>query len=216
MRRLPVYLLLDTSGSMYGEPIESVRNGLDNLLVSLRQDPYALETAFLSVIEFNSTAVQTVPLTDLMSFQSPELKVMGTTSLGKALELLADKVASEVKTTTLEEKGDWRPLVFIFSDGRATDDLNRGTTKLQQVKLGMVVACAAGHHADRSELMKITENVVELDSADSASISAFFQWVSASISTNSQKIESGEGEAASLRDLPPPPLEINLVNLTKD
>ena len=27
MRRLPVYLLLDTSGSMYGEPIEAVKNG---------------------------------------------------------------------------------------------------------------------------------------------------------------------------------------------
>ena len=28
MRRLPVYLLLDTSGSMYGEPIEAVKNGV--------------------------------------------------------------------------------------------------------------------------------------------------------------------------------------------
>ena len=26
MRRLPVYLLLDTSGSMYGEPIEAAKN----------------------------------------------------------------------------------------------------------------------------------------------------------------------------------------------
>ncbi|MFT6974643.1 MAG: hypothetical protein ACJA0E_000631 [Bermanella sp.] len=34
MRRLPVYLLLDTSGSMYGEPIESVTNGLETLLSS--------------------------------------------------------------------------------------------------------------------------------------------------------------------------------------
>ncbi len=64
MRRLPVYLLIDTSGSMYGEPIESVKNGLQSLMSSLRQDPYALETAFLSVIEFNSEATQIVPLTD--------------------------------------------------------------------------------------------------------------------------------------------------------
>jgi len=28
MRRLPVYLLLDTSGSMKGEPIEAVRCGI--------------------------------------------------------------------------------------------------------------------------------------------------------------------------------------------
>lgn len=45
MRRLPVYLLLDTSGSMYGEPIEAVKNGVQVLVSTLRQDPYALETA---------------------------------------------------------------------------------------------------------------------------------------------------------------------------
>ncbi len=32
MRRLPVYLLLDTSGSMYGEPIAAVKNGVEMLL----------------------------------------------------------------------------------------------------------------------------------------------------------------------------------------
>ena len=32
MRRLPVYLLVDTSGSMMGEAIESVRNGLQMLV----------------------------------------------------------------------------------------------------------------------------------------------------------------------------------------
>ena len=45
MRRLPVYLVIDTSGSMYGESIESVKNGIDLLVSSLRQDPHALETA---------------------------------------------------------------------------------------------------------------------------------------------------------------------------
>lgn len=32
MRRLPVYLVLDTSGSMYGEPIEAVKNGVQTLI----------------------------------------------------------------------------------------------------------------------------------------------------------------------------------------
>ena len=52
-RRLPVYLLLDTSGSMRGEPIEAVNRGLKVLVSSLRQDPNALETAFLSIITFD-------------------------------------------------------------------------------------------------------------------------------------------------------------------
>ena len=42
MSRLPVYLLLDTSGSMSGEPIEAVKNGVQVLHSTLRKDPYAL------------------------------------------------------------------------------------------------------------------------------------------------------------------------------
>ena len=34
VRRLPVYLLLDCSGSMTGEPIESVRQGIKMLSMS--------------------------------------------------------------------------------------------------------------------------------------------------------------------------------------
>lgn len=74
MRRLPVYLLLDTSGSMYGEPIEAVKNGVQVLVSTLRSDPYALETAYLSIITFNSTAQQVTPLTELANFQAPNLE----------------------------------------------------------------------------------------------------------------------------------------------
>ena len=71
MRRLPVYLLLDTSGSMYGEPIEAVKNGVQTLISTLRGDPYALETAYISIITFNSVAQQVTPLTELSAFQQP-------------------------------------------------------------------------------------------------------------------------------------------------
>lgn len=64
MRKLPIYLLLDTSGSMHGEPIEAVKNGVEMLVSTLRNDPYALETAYLSVITFNTNAQQLVPLTE--------------------------------------------------------------------------------------------------------------------------------------------------------
>ena len=211
MRRLPVYLLLDTSGSMYGEPIEAVRNGVQTLISSLRSDPYALETAFISIITFNSTAQQITPLTELAAFQQPNIDASGCTALGEALSLLAKTIDNEIVKTTAERKGDWRPLVFIMTDGEPTDDFNVGLNEFKSRKFGMVVACAAGQGANTNTLKQITENVVQLDTADSATIKAFFKWVSASISTGSKKIEEGGINLEKMSELPPPPPEVNIV-----
>lgn len=134
MRRLPVYLLLDTSGSMHGEPIEAVKNGVQTLLSTLRQDPYALETAHVSIITFNSTAQQIVPLTDLINFSLPDLQASGTTALGDALSVVAHCIENEVQRTTVESKGDWRPLVFIMTDGAPTDDWKAGLNKFKAAR----------------------------------------------------------------------------------
>jgi len=211
MRRLPVYLVLDISGSMTGEPIEAVKNGVQVLVSTLRQDPYALETAFLSVITFDSSARQIVPLTELSMFQMPDIQATGTTSLGEALTLLANKVNTEVAKTTPEVKGDWKPLVFLMTDGEPTDNWQKGLNDFKNQKFGMVVACAAGSGANTTILKQITEVVVQLDTADSATIKAFFKWVSASVSTGSQKIEASGKDVSGLSELPPPPPEVNIV-----
>lgn len=211
MRRLPVYLLLDCSGSMYGEPIEAVKNGVQVLVSTLRQDPYALETAYLSIITFDSSAKQVTPLTELSAFQQPTIEASGCTALGEALSLLATKVDQEVTKTTPEQKGDWKPLVFIMTDGVPTDDINNGLAEFKKRKFGMVVACAAGQGADTNILKQITECVVQLDTADSATIKSFFKWVSASVSAGSMKVEETASDVNTMSELPPPPPEVNIV-----
>jgi uncharacterized protein YegL len=211
MRRLPVYLLLDTSGSMYGEPIEAVKNGVQTLISTLRSDPYALETAYISIITFNSSAQQITPLTELAAFQQPNVEASGCTVLGEALNLLSQKIDSEIKKSTTTQKGDWKPLVFIMTDGAPTDNIANGLAEFKKRKCGMVVACAAGQGANTNVLKQITENVVSLDTADSTTIKAFFKWVSASISTSSKSIEDKGSEAATMSELPPPPPEVNIV-----
>lgn len=211
MRRLPVYLLLDTSGSMSGEPIEAVKNGVQIMISSLRQNPQAIETAFLSVITFDSIAQQIIPLTDLASFQMVDITATGVTALGEALKLVAHKIDTEVQKTTTEQKGDWKPLVFIMTDGIPTDDWQSGLNEFKKSKVAFTVACAAGSGADANILKQITDNVVSLDTADSASIGKFFQWVTASIGVSSTKVEDSGKEVTGLNELPPPPAELNIV-----
>lgn len=211
MRRLPVYLLLDTSGSMSGEPIEAVKNGVQIMIGSLRQNPQAIETAFISVITFDSVARQIIPLTDLASFQMVDIKATGVTALGDGLKLVASKIDSEVAKTTTEQKGDWKPLVFIMTDGIPTDDWQAGLAEFKKRKTAFTVACAAGSGADTSILKQVTDNVVSLDTADSASIGKFFLWVTASIGVSSSKVEEAGKEVQGLNELPPPPAELNIV-----
>ena len=211
MRRLPVYLVLDVSGSMSGEPIEAVRTGVQTLVSTLRTDPYALETAYLSVILFDSQARQVVPLTELMAFQSPDIEAGSTTSLGAALRLTGQCIEREVQRSTREVKGDWKPLVFLMTDGMPNDDWKAGLADFRKTTVGLVIACAAGPGADTKVLKQITEAVVSLDTADAATISAFFRWVSASISTSSKKVDLAKSDTGGLDQLPPPPPQINLV-----
>jgi len=211
MRRLPVYLLLDTSGSMSGEPIQAVENGMQMLVSALRQDPQALEAAYLSVITFNSNANQVVPMTDLASFQMPTLNASGSTELGAALSLVTNCANKEIIKSTPEKKGDWRPLVFLMTDGEPTDNWQNGLNDFQSFRWGIVVCCAAGQGAKTSILTQICSNVVKLDTADSSSLAAFFKWVSASISTSSKSVNDGNKEVTGMNQLPPPPPEISVV-----
>lgn len=194
-----------------GEPIEAVKNGVQIMISALRQDPHAIETAHLSVITFDSSARQAVPMTDLSSFQMPDIQATGVTAMGEALRLVADCIDRDVAKTTAETKGDWKPMVFLFTDGLPTDDLDAGLNEFRKRKVACTVACAAGGGADTDVLKKITENVLKIDVMDSQSISQFFAWVTASIGVSSTSVESTGKEAVDLNDLPPPPSELNIV-----
>lgn len=194
---------------MSGEPIQAVQNGVQLMQSTLRRDPYALESAFVSVITFESDVQQIVPLTEIAKFQAPSLSAGGGTSLGEALSFVTECAEREVTKGTAEQKGDWKPLVFIMTDGCPTDDIKNGLAKFKSYKWGTVVACAV-EGADESVLLKITESVVKLSSADSNAFAAFFKWVSASISTSSKQVDAGK-DSSGFDELPPPPPEITLV-----
>lgn len=208
-RRLPVYLVLDCSGSMSGEPIEAVRQGVKALLSDLRSDPQALETAFLSVITFDSGARQVCPLTELMAFSEPNLDATGSTAMGEALKLLEQAIDKEVKKTTATQKGDWRPLVFLMTDGQPTDNWQGPADSLKARKLGNIIACGAGGGADLAPLKRITEIVVKLDNLQPDTLKQFFRWVSDSIKTTSASVQQVAADGPI--QLPPPPPQITIV-----
>ena len=184
-RRLPVYILIDTSGSMRGEPIESVKVGLSDMIASLRLDPYALETVCVSIITFDSKVEQILPLTELENLQLPDIHVpdSGATFLGAALNLMCQRYDEEVNMGSREQKGDWMPIMFVLTDGKPADLM-----------------------AYDEPLKKLTDNVFTLDTMDSNTFKKFFQWVTINVQQGGRTM--GVTDQV---ELPPPPAEVNLV-----
>jgi uncharacterized protein YegL len=183
-RRLPVYLVLDCSGSMSGEPIEATRQGMKALLSDLRSDPQALETVHLSVITFSNGASAT-PFAELGEFVEPQISANGSTDLGAALTLLERRIEFDCRKNSPTVKGDYKPLVFLMTDGGPTDSWEAPADALKAKRVGNIIACAAGSGADTTVLKRITENVVSLTSLEPNQLRNFFRWVSASVKVSS-------------------------------
>ncbi|MDR2621990.1 MAG: VWA domain-containing protein [Dysgonamonadaceae bacterium] len=197
MRRLPIYFLIDISESMVGEPIEQVQDGMATIVKELRTDSYALETVYVSIIAFAGRAKKISPLTELYNFYPPKLPIGGGTSLGAVLGFLMYDLDVSIRKTTLEEKGDWKPIIFLFTDGNPTDEYEKSFERWNQKyrrSAGLIVV-SIGDNANMNIFGKITENILVLKNTDTESFKNFFKWVTASIKTSSVSVsETGNEE----------------------
>jgi len=210
-RRLPVYLLIDTSGSMRGEPIAAVNNGLDTMIGALKQDPQALENVHLTLITFDIEAKVVHDMTPLDSLlvQPLDTPQSGPTHMGEALEEVLKRVPEDVRKGSETEKGDYQPLLFLMTDGKPSDTMafDAAVGRIRTAGFANIVGCAAGPKGETGALQRFCDQVVSLDTMDTASFHGFFKWVSEAIAKGSHAQGTGEGPA----ELPPPPDEIKVV-----
>lgn len=118
-RKLPVYILIDTSGSMAGEPLVKVSSLIGSLIARMRRDPRIAAVAEASVVIYGSTPMIIEPMTKLENLRVPDLSDYGSgpKNIGAALQLLN----SRKKIDCLPS--DLTPWLFIFTKGSPSDVL---------------------------------------------------------------------------------------------
>jgi uncharacterized protein YegL len=115
---------------------------------------------------------------------------------------------SEVRKSTEDTKGDWRPLLFILTDGKPSDimEYDKIIPEVKAKNFASIVACAAGPQAKTEPLKKLTDSVFRLDTMDAATFKKFFVWVSDVIGLGGKSVGTTDEIA-----LPEAPEEINIV-----
>lgn len=192
MRRLPIYFLIDISESMVGEPIQQVEEGLASIIQALKSDPYALETVWVSIIVFAGQPKTLVPLQEIVNFYPPRFPIGSGTSLSKGLGHLMYELRSNIVKTSYEQKGDWKPIIFLFTDGVPTDDSTAAINEWKRnwQRSANMIAISFGNEANTALLGQLTDEIHLFKNTSTQAYKEFFRWVSDSIKTSSISVES--------------------------
>jgi uncharacterized protein YegL len=115
--RCPCVLLLDTSGSMKGEPIAALNEGLRAFRNDLVKDPLASRRVEVAVITFNSNVEIIQDFVTADQFEPPVLVAEGMTMMGGAIHQALDLIQARKAQYRANGIAYYRPWVFMITDG---------------------------------------------------------------------------------------------------
>lgn len=190
MRKLPVFLVIDVSESVAGPLQQSITEGMKAIVTGLRSDPQALESVQLSVIVFAGKAKVLVNMIELVNFYPPSLPIGGGTSINAALETLMNEIDTHVVKGSRTRKSDWKPMVFLITDGVPTDNRSDAIArwKTDYAHKATLVSVSIGGGADHTLLRELSENIVVLANSSEDTLVKFFQWISQSVAVHSNAL----------------------------
>lgn len=197
-RALPVFILLDVSGSMSGEKIETVNVALKEMINSFKKIENPKGIIELCLLTFGGNKVEVIkPLSKITDQDSYTLSASGSTPMGMAFE----KVAEMIEDKNIVSSRAYTPTIVLISDGNPTDynasgksieeimtweSLNKvhsGTRSSKAIKLAMGI----GSDVDINILKAFINNneIPVISAKDNNTISKFFEWVTMSVSVRS-------------------------------
>lgn len=212
--RVACALLLDTSGSMDGEPIDELNKGFELFCNEIKQDPLAKKRTEVAVITFGGVARVEIPFTEGRDLQPRTFGASGGTPMGAAIHLALDEITAQKSAYRSAGLEYFRPWLFVITDGHPTDDTFEAAAdrvrSAEEAKGVSVFGVGVGEQADLAALGRLS-TVRKPLMLRGYSFAEMFKWLSASMGVVSDSGTSGttdgaigEAEAGEQNPLPTP------------
>jgi uncharacterized protein YegL len=116
--RCPCALILDTSGSMAGAPIDALNMGLRAFKDDLMSDNLAKRRVEIAIVEFNSSVRLVQDFITATNFQPPVLKASGLTDMVGGITAALDLIQLRKTKYNQNAVPFYRPWAFLITDGQ--------------------------------------------------------------------------------------------------
>jgi uncharacterized protein YegL len=185
--RCPCLLLLDTSGSMGGNPIKELNAGLIAFKDELSTDSLAMKRVEVAIITFGPVKVENIFCTD-PNFYPPVLTAKGDTPIVTAIKQGLDLIRKRKEEYRSNGISFYRPWIFLITDGGPTDEWKSSANLVHEGEASKSFAFfAVGVEGANMEILKQI-SVRDPLKLQGLKFRELFQWLSNSMKSVSQSV----------------------------
>lgn len=199
-RVLNIFYVLDTSGSMQGESIDTLNSAMKDTMNILSEQAASNADAQLkvAVLQFNSGCdwLQPNGPEDAEDFVWSNIQANGITDMGHALKELDSKLTKEAYLKSMT--GTYLPVIIFMTDGGSTDDYKSALNNIRKnkwFKRSTKVGFAFGSNPDKKMIAEVVGNSeAVIATADLELFSRLIKFVSTTSSMMCSKVQTNNAD----------------------
>lgn len=195
--RCPVILLLDTSSSMAGQPIQELNAGLRQFIEETSRNEAASMSVELEVITFDNNASIAMPFTTICDVEKnpAPLRSSGMTAMGAALKLAEKELADRRNMYKKAGISSYRPWVILMTDGGPNDEWEKSAEKMRRMaEAGKItyIGIEIGNSVDHYTMCRILPAAPGPVPLQGLKFKQFFRWLTDSLRSVSSSAVSDQ------------------------
>lgn len=193
-RHVACVFLVDTSGSMFGEPIDQLNAGIKKFKEEMlsKNDNETSACVDVAIISFGARVKVVQDFVPVSEMKTPTLEAHGGTPMGQAIDLALNLI--EKRKAIYNEYGTpyFRPWIFCITDGEPNDNYSAAAKRLSDMESQKhVLAYCVGVTDFNREVMAEIFNRKRIFELTDTDFSSMFEFVSNSLSS----IRNSDGSA---------------------